>query len=69
MLSVMWMRRRGQIVLHGKRQQKSGNFKLCAIRWKILVLIMQLDAKYAVLVAVLHFDVCMRYLQVRYMLL
>lgn len=48
--------------LHGNMQQKSGHLKLCAIR--CLILIMQLYAEYAVLVAVLHFDGCMRYFAV-----
>lgn len=60
----MWRMRRGQTTLQGNIQQKSGHLKLCAIRCKNVVLIMQLYGEYAVLVAVLHFDGCMRYFAV-----
>lgn len=66
MLSVMWTRRCDQTELHDKMQQKSGNLKLrgAKIRCKTLVLIMQLYAEYTALVAVLHFDGCMKYFAV-----
>lgn len=62
----MWTRRCDQTELHDKMQQKSGNLKLrgAKIRCKTLVLIMQLYAEYTALVAVLHFDGCMKYFAV-----